>query len=160
MTEAKDKNSGYQYPFYIHDQYIKDLSFENPNFLMKYNETEQQPEVSVNVESTVAKINENNYEVTLKIDVKSVVGETTVFVTELLYGALVAVDPSLQNDVLEPILLVHCPFLMFPFAREIVSNITRSGGYPPLLIEPIDFASLYIEKKKSIEAEKTSSPAA
>ena len=49
---------------------------------------------------------------------------------------------------------------MFPFAREIVSNITRSGGYPPLLIEPIDFASLYIEKKKSIEAEKTSSPAA
>ncbi len=152
MADTQEQKQGPQYPFYVHDQYIKDLSFENPNFLMKYSDSEKQPQVSVNVESNVAKINDSNYEVSMKVQVKSEIDGTSIFVLELDYGSLVSVDPTLNSDILETVLLVHCPFLMFPFVREIVSSVTRSGGYPPLLIEPIDFASLYMEKKKATQA--------
>ncbi len=143
-----------QTPFFINDQYIKDLSFENPNLLMKYQENSEQPQVSVNVETNVTKLEETHYEVAMKISVKSFVGDKDIFILELIYGALVSVDPKLGNDVLEPVLLVHCPFLMFPFVRNIVADVSRNGGYPPLLIESIDFASLYVEKKKKEEAQK------
>ncbi|MDR3031178.1 MAG: protein-export chaperone SecB [Holosporales bacterium] len=152
MADMKDQNAGAQYPFYIHDQYIKDLSFENPNFLIKYSENQTQPQVSVNVETGVAKLANNNYEASMTITTKSKIGEEAIFVLELVYASLVSVSPDLQQEVLESILLVHCPFLMFPFAREIVANVTKSGGYPPLLIEPVDFASLYLEKKKETSA--------
>ena len=148
-------------PFVIHDQYIKDLSFENPNFLIKYSEIKNQPEVSVNVETHVGKINETSYEVTIKILAKSTVvteenkEPTTIFIADLTYGALVSVDNSLKTDALETILLVHVPFLIFPFVRENIANITRNGGYPPLLIEPIDFAALYLQKKSSAQQDHT-----
>lgn len=145
-----------QYPFYISDQYLKDISFENLNFLMKYNEKKTQPEVSVNVETEVSKITDNNYNVSMKVIAQSVVENTNIFVLEMEYCALVSTTPDLQNDILEPVLLVHCPFLMFPFVREIIANITRCGGYPPLLVEPIDFAALFIEKKKEIEMQQKS----
>lgn len=154
MAENQEQVQGSQYPFYIHDQYVKDVSFENPNYLVKYSETEKQPEISVNVETQVAKLNDDNYEVSMKITTKSMIEDKSVFVLELTYAGLVSVAKDLKPDVLEPVLLVHCPFLMFPFAREVVANITRSGGYPPLMIEPIDFASLYVSKKKESENQK------
>ena len=143
-----DNNQTNQYPFYIHDQFVEDISFENPNYLAKYGDADKQPEVSVGVETHVAKIDDEHYKVSLNLNAKSNIEERSVFVLELTYSALVSVAKDLQQDVLEPILLVHCPFLMFPFAREIVANITRAGGFPPLMIDPIDFASLYIAKKK------------
>lgn len=149
VNKDQDKmDQNFQAPFFINDQYIKDLSFENPNFLLKYQESKEQPQVSVNVETNVSKVQDAHYEVSMKIEVKSFIGDKDIFVLELVYGALVSVDPKLTNDVLEPVLLVHCPFLMFPFVRGIIADITRNGGYPPLLLEPIDFASLYVEKKK------------
>lgn len=158
MTENANKDQdkvdqNFQAPFFINDQYIKDLSFENPNFLVKYQENKEQPQVSVNVETNVSKVQEAHYEVSMKIEVKSFIGNKNIFVLELIYGGLVTVDTKLSNDVLEPILLVHCPFLMFPFVRGIIADMTRNGGYPPLLLEPIDFASLYVEKKKKESAE-------
>lgn len=151
MAEATEKKTNSQYPFYVHDQYVKDMSFENPNFLIKYSEEKKQPQVAVNVETSVAKLAETNYEVVLKITVNSTVEENSIFVLELSYASLVSVSPELKNEMLESVLLVHCPFLMFPFAREIVSNVTRAGGYPPLLLEPVDFASLYLAKKKEVQ---------
>lgn len=140
-----------QYPFVIHDQYVKDISFENPNFLMKYSENDKQPEVSVNVETQVGKLGDENYEISMNVKVNSVIEDKTVFVLELTYAGLISVAKDLKADVLEPVLLVHCPFLMFPFVREIVATVTRTGGYPPLMIDPIDFASLYLAKKKESE---------
>ena len=148
MAETQAKQ---QYPFYFNDQFFKDLSFENPNFLIKYNEKPIQPEVSVSVETGVKKISDNNYEVSMSVNITSTADNKNIFVMQLEYAALVSTEPEMTNEVLEPVLLVHCPFLMFPFVREIVSNITRSGGYPPLLIEPIDFAALFMEKKKATE---------
>ncbi|MDR0942886.1 MAG: protein-export chaperone SecB [Holosporales bacterium] len=150
MTDNINQTKTSQYPFYIHDQYIKDLSFENPNFLLKYNEPDsnKQPEVAVNVETRVAKLSEENYEVSMTVSAKSTLEKTSIFVLELTYAGLVSVAQDLKPDILETSLLVHCPFLMFPFVREIIANVTRNGGYPPLMIDPIDFASLYLEKKK------------
>ena len=154
MAENKEQTVNSQYPFYIHDQYVKDISFENPNYLIKYTEKDKQPEVSVNVETHVAKLNDDNYEVSMNINVKSSIEDKSIFVLELNYAALVSVAKDLKQETLEPVLLVHCPFLMFPFAREIVASVTRAGGYPPLMIEPIDFASLYLAKKKESESKE------
>lgn len=153
------KSEGQKLPFFIHDQYIKDLSFENPNFLLKYGDIKQQPEVGINVETHVNKINDSTYEVTIKVMANSTVKPeqakepSTVFIVDLTYGALVSVDTALKTDMLESVLLVHVPFLMFPFVRENIANVTRNGGYPPLLIEPIDFASLYLQKKSEAAEE-------
>lgn len=152
MAENQEQTVNSQYPFYIHDQYVKDISFENPNYLIKYTEKDKQPEVSVNVETHVVKLNDDNYEVAMTITAKSLIEDKTVFVLELTYAALISVAKDLKQDVLEPVLLVHCPFLMFPFAREIVATVTRAGGYPPLMIDPIDFANLYLEKKKESQS--------
>ncbi|MDR1332840.1 MAG: protein-export chaperone SecB [Holosporales bacterium] len=151
MATTTEESNELRSPFYIHDQYVKDLTFENPNFLMKYSQEPSQPQVTVNVEASVASLDNGNYEVTLDIAVKSTVEDTQLFVLELKYAGLIAVAPEIQQDILETVLLVHCPFLMFPYAREIVSSVTSSGGYPPLMIEPIDFASLYISKKQQGE---------
>ncbi|MDR3224065.1 MAG: protein-export chaperone SecB [Holosporales bacterium] len=144
--QANERRS--QYPFFIQDQYVKDLTFENPNFLVKYTENPEQPEVAINVETRISKIDENNYEVVLDTSVKSKMAAHDLFILELSYAGLVSIATNIENEALEPVLFVHCPFLMFPFVRELIANMTRVGGYPPLLMEPIDFASLYIEKKK------------
>ncbi|MDR0640147.1 MAG: protein-export chaperone SecB [Holosporales bacterium] len=140
-----------QYPYYIQDQYVKDLTFENPNFLMKYSGTPMEPEVSVNVETTIGKLNEESYEVVLKAVVNARSGESALFVIEIAYAGLVAVAKDIPQEVLDPVLMVHCPFLMFPYLREMVSRLTQIGGYPPLMLEPIDFASIYLEKQKNRE---------
>lgn len=138
-------------PFTIHDQYVKDLSFENPNVLLKYTESNSKPDVSVNVETHVLQLKNETYEVELKTVVTSKVENKQLFLIELKYCGLVSVDTKLNQEQLEPILLVHVPFLIFPFVREILADITKNGGYPPLLIAPIDFAALYLKKKEEVQ---------
>ena len=156
MSKEQEQNQQSQYPFFIHDQYVKDISFENPNYLTKYEAKDKQPEVAVNVETHVAKFDDEHYEVAMNINAKSELDGKSIFVLELTYAGLVSVAKDLKTEVIEPILLVHCPFLMFPFAREIVATVTRAGGYPPLMLDPIDFASLYLAKKKEAEENKAS----
>lgn len=115
-------------PFFIHDKYIKDLSFENPNFLLKYSNIKQQSEVAVNVQTHVGKVDDTTYEITIQVVAKSTVPSdkskesSTVFIVDLTYGTLFAVNDSLKNDILLSILLVHVPFLMFPFVRKYSDN--------------------------------------
>jgi preprotein translocase subunit SecB len=137
-----------RYPFYIQCQYIKDLSFENQNFLLTYSNIEERPEVNVSVNTNTTRLGDDRYEVLMTIIAKSSLAKNPLFVIELVYAGVVLVEPGLGNDTIEPIMTVHCPFLMFPFVREIVTNLTCAGGYPPLIIEPIDFAALYLEKNR------------
>jgi preprotein translocase subunit SecB len=115
--------------------------------LAKY-DNESQQEVSVGIEVNVISLGGSHYEVSLDLSVRSDVSKERLFVLEVKYVGLVSVADNLENDVLEAVLFVHCPFLMFPYARAIVSSIISSGGYPPLMIEPIDFASLYLAKRE------------
>jgi len=126
-------------------QYIKDLSFENPRVL-GLNQESDQPNIAVNIETATRKMSENVYEVVLSLRVEAQQSKNTLFLAELAYAGLFNISDKLQEH-LEPILLVECPRLLFPFARNIIADVVRDGGFPPLLLNPIDFARLYIERK-------------
>jgi len=126
-------------------QYVKDLSFENPNAPMSL-QMETAPRIEINVNVNARRANEDMYEVELKIEAKAFNGDSVAFVVELLYGGLFGLR-NVPAEALEPFLVVEAPRILFPFARRIVADATRDGGYPPLLLEPIDFATLYMQQQ-------------
>jgi len=131
-------------------QYIKDFSFENPGTAR----AQQQPNIDLGIDvgATPHQDGQNMFEVSLRMQAKASAGETTLFILELDYAGLFQFDTADQN-ILEPLLLIECPRLLFPFARRIISDITRDGGFPPLLVDPIDFVGLYRgQKQKAAEA--------
>ena len=89
-----------------------------------------------------AQIGEGQYEVVLDLNVDAKAGENQVFLVELAYGGLFTLA-NIPSDSLQPLLLIECPRLLFPFARRVVADATRDGGFPPLMIDPIDFAALF-----------------
>jgi preprotein translocase subunit SecB len=127
-------------------QYVKDFSFENPNAPLVYQQQEQpQIDVQFNIGSTV--IGDEVFEVTLRIEARASMGEMTVFNVELLYAGLFGIR-NVPEDQLQPFLLAEAPRLLFPFARRIVADATRDGNFPPLMLEPIDFAALYLAQQQ------------
>jgi preprotein translocase subunit SecB len=139
-AQAEAKLTGV--PITINAQYIKDLSFENPRAPNSLVLTKEQPKVDVDVNVNARKLQENTYEVALTIRVDTKVGGDTAFLSELVYGGLFTIKDVPEN-ALRPLLLIECPRLLFPFARRVISDVTRDGGFPPLLVNPIDFADLY-----------------
>mgnify|MGYP000126754564 CR=1 FL=1 len=133
-------------PFMIGAQYIKDLSFENPRGIETLSALQQSPDVHVDVSTNARQIGEQGmYEVSLFIRAEAAVNDNPVFIVELTYGGVVQVQGVAEDEV-KPIVLIEGPRHLFPFARSIVSNAVRDGGFPPLLINPIDFAALFVEQ--------------
>jgi len=134
-------------PLLLNVQYTKDLSFEVPGAPAIYTQIREQPRVDLNLDVQARPIEEggNVFEVGLSIRAEAKTGETTCFIAELVYAGVftVNVDPSL----LEPVLLVECPRLLFPFARNILAEVTRDGGFPPVLLTPIDFVALWQQRR-------------
>ncbi|WP_374763157.1 protein-export chaperone SecB [Yunchengibacter salinarum] len=130
------------------NQYVKDLSFENPNAPGSFQRQEgDKPNIDVNVNINVQRMNEEVYEVELKLSAratnKGTDGEEKVsFICELAYGALFGIR-NLPDEQLRPFLMIGGPTMMFPFARRIMADATRDGGFPPLMLEPINFEALY-----------------
>jgi preprotein translocase subunit SecB len=131
----------------INSQYIKDLSFENPDSPASFTKVKTAPKIDLVLDVQAKKIDEDNYEVVLKINSKATHEKTTLFVTELEYAGLFTVKDCADDSQKEQILLIYCPNLIFPFARRVIADLTRDGGYQPLMINPIDFASLYLQQK-------------
>ncbi len=129
-------------PVGINSQYIKDLSFENPNAPQSFMNMKAAPNVEVNVNVEAKKMNQEIFEVTLHIKASAVAEKETIFIAELSYAALVTVQ-GVSDENLKPILLIEVPRIIFPFARNILADVTRDGGYPPLMINPVDFVTLY-----------------
>lgn len=125
----------------INAQYIKDLSFENPHAPNSLRQQTVQPSVDINVDVKAQGMGPENYEVVLTIKGGAKVQDETLFLVELAYGAIVTVR-NVPQELLTAIVLVETPRLMFPFARNIVAATTRDGGFPPLMINPIDFGEL------------------
>ncbi len=121
-------------------QYVKDLSFENPG----HPPVQTQPNIDLGIDVGAAPHADGNgmFEVSLKLSAKAVAGETVLFISELDYAGLFQLQNVPENQV-EAMLLIECPRLLFPFARRIIAEITREGGFPPLLIDPVDFVALY-----------------
>jgi preprotein translocase subunit SecB len=130
-------------------QYIRDLSFENPGIGMQV----QRPQIDLAVDLQARRAGEGNqYEVMLKLRVTATDNSRTMFLLELAYGGMFVLN-NVPEDSIQPILLIECPRLLFPFARRIVADVVRDGGLPPLMIEPIDFVALY--RSKMAESQST-----
>lgn len=131
-------------------QYIKDLSFENPNVRRLMEAQGDKPELNVEVNVQATQITGNVYEsaVVFKATATSKVG--VIYDLELSYAGAFQIE-NMPQDQLEPFLLINCPALLFPYLRRIVSDITREGGFPPLLLDPIDFNQLY-ERRQQAQA--------
>ncbi len=126
----------------IRSQYVKDLSFENPAAPDRLAQAKGAPDIAVDVQVEARPLADGAYEVSLKITADARRDKAPVFLLELTYdGVFTFVD--VPKEALEPALLVECPRLIFPFARRVVADVTRDGGFPPLLLAPIDFLALY-----------------
>lgn len=130
-------------PLSIRGQYIKDLSFENPNPIDSFTKNlDKQPNISVNIGVQAHNLGEGNFEVVLDIRADAKRESDVLFIAELSYGAIVNVD-QVPEDQAAPLVMIGAPHLMFPYARNIISDMTRDGGFPPLLLSPVDFAALF-----------------
>ena len=130
-------------------QYVRDLSFENPG---APNFADMQPDIGVNANVGARKMAENDYEVLLKFRVEAKSGEDAKFIAELEYCGIFRLANVPENNI-GPVLLIEGPRQLFPFARRIIADATRDGGYPPILLDPIDFVSLYQQGQAAREAE-------
>lgn len=145
--------------FTIHAQYVTDASFENPNALNALRSGQPMPKMDINIGMDARKIPgekiENFYEVVLNVKAEAKREEETVFIVELQYGAAVSIGKNVPEDNHHPLLLIEIPRMIFPFARQIVSDLTENGGFPPLLLNPVDFHALYMQQfAKEIEESK------
>lgn len=132
----------------IQSQYVKDLSFENPGAPGSLVASADAPDIQVNVEVQARPLQNESYEVSLHITASGKNGQTTLFMLDLTYGAVCRVV-GVPKESLQPVLLVECPRMLFPFARRVLSDATRDGGFPPLMLNPIDFLSLYRQQQKN-----------
>lgn len=146
MNDEKNKQLG---NIIVNTQYIKDLSFENPKAPYSLLE-EQKPEVDIALDINAQEIQESMFEVVLGIQAKTLVNNEVQFLVDLKYAGVFTLDKSIKEK--EMVLLVNCPTLIFPYARRIISDVTRDGGYLPLMISPIDFFKLYYDKKNGQES--------
>lgn len=130
--------------YVIHAQYIKDQSFENPNApgifgAMK----EQPPQIEINVDVSPQRLAEDTFEVALTLRVDAKVGESTAFIVELEYAAVASINQGTEEEEAQRLVFVEIPRQLFPFARAAVAGVTREGGFPPLLVNPLDFAQMH-----------------
>ena len=143
MTEKQHKNK----KLTVSAQYIKDLSFESPNSPKSLSVKDGAPSINVEVNVFAKPLSNKVYEVSLSINGKALKEETKIFEIELVYaGVFFLPTVEIDKEDEKKTVLIECPQLLFPFARSIISNVTRDGGFMPLVIQPIDFELLYIER--------------
>ena len=131
-------------------QYTKDLSFENPNAPRSLGQQQGAPEISIQVNINLRQLAETDFEVELLLEGSAVEGSNTLFKFDLNYAGVFRIV-NVPEQEMHPILMIECPRLLFPFAREIIANAIRGGGFPPLLIDPIDFVGLYRQRLAQLE---------
>jgi preprotein translocase subunit SecB len=126
-------------------QYTKDLSFENPNAPKSLGQPPQPPQINIQINVNPNQLSNTDYEVELKLEGKAEVSGSVLFNFELIYAGVFRLQ-NIPQDQVGPIVMIECPRLLFPFAREIVAGAVIQGGFPPLLLDPVDFVTLYRQK--------------
>lgn len=134
-------------------QYIKDLSFENPGAPQSLGPKDKAPDININVNVNANPMSPTDFDVVLNLTADAKHGGETLFHCELVYGGIFRVVGFPQEHVL-PVLFIECPRLLFPFARQIVADATRNGGFPPLMIDPIDFAQMFAQRMAQEQAKQ------
>jgi preprotein translocase subunit SecB len=133
-------------------QYVKDLSFENPNAPRSL-QTQVQPQIGIQINVNANSLGPTDFEVELRLEGKAEGGGNVLFSFELLFAGIFRIQ-NIPQDQLQPLVMIECPRLLFPFAREIIASATRNGGFPPLLLDPIDFVALYQQRIAQMQAQQ------
>ena len=128
-------------------QYVRDLSFENPRAPESLSGQGENPKMQIEVNVNAKKVGEDAYESSIDFNAKATADTGTLYELELVYSGLSKLE-NVPDNMLQPILLINCPTLIFPFLRRLVADITREGGFPPLMLDPIDFGTLYAQNMK------------
>jgi preprotein translocase subunit SecB len=128
-------------------QYIKDLSFENPNVQRLLADSGEQPALRVEVNVNASKLADKSFESRIEFKAEATSKNAVIYDLELAYAGLFQIE-NLPEQALEPFLLINCPTLLFPFLRRLVADLTREGGFPPLWLDPIDFAALFMQRRQ------------
>ncbi len=155
-----------QQPLVVNIQYVKDLSFEVPGAPQIFSQLKAQPQVNINLDVQARRVQDgqNVFEVAIMIRAEAhepqaqggngqaAASPATVFVAELTYAGVFTLT-GLPDNAIEPVLLVECPRVLFPFARNILADVTRDGGFPPVLLQPIDFVALWQSRRQQQQPE-------
>ena len=131
-------------------QYVKDLSFENPNSPAVYQWTEQ-PQIDINFNISNTQIADDVFEVAIKVSANAAGDQGVAFAVELVFAGLFGIR-NVPEEQMRPFLYAEGPRLLFPFARRVLADAVQDGGFPPLLIDPIDFGALYMQQQQEIES--------
>jgi len=147
----ENSSEGAQPSLNILAQYIKDLSFENPGAPRSLQARDNAPAINISVNVNANPLSENDFDVVLSLNAEAKDGDKALFAVELVYGGVFRITGFPQEHIL-PILFIECPRLLFPFARQIVADATRNGGFPPLMIDPIDFTQMFSQRMAEEQA--------
>jgi preprotein translocase subunit SecB len=143
-TEASSDDNKLSPAIRILGQYVKDLSFENPNAPGSLTTTN--PEIGVTVNVGARPIADQDFEVEIKLEVKANKEAKAIFMAELSYCGVFRLE-GVPENMLQPVLLIEGPRLLFPFARQVLADVTRDGGFPPVMLDPIDFTMLFQKRQ-------------
>jgi preprotein translocase subunit SecB len=140
-------------------QYIKDASFENPRAPQSVFGLDAAPKMEVSVNLGAQRLDENVFELVIQINARAIHEKSTIFLVDLAYAGVLEMQ-NVPEEALEQLVFVQGAFLLFPYARRVVSDLTRDGGFPPLQVDPIDFMAMYVEQQNKAQraaeaAEKT-----
>jgi preprotein translocase subunit SecB len=148
---AHDKPAGPPVQVNVVGQYVKDLSFENPNIGKLLKEPGDNPNLHLSINVNAHGVGQDLYESAIDFNAQASNQHGTVYELEIVYAGLFKIQ-NIPAQALEPFLLVNCPSILFPFLRRLVADISREGGFPPLLLDPFDFAALYIRRQQELAA--------
>lgn len=132
-------------------QYLKDLSFESPKAPHSLKHPGDNPNLQVDIHVNANKLGDDSYESAIQLKAHASNSDGTIYIIEAVYAGAFEVK-NIPQDALEPILLINCPTILYPFLRRVIADATQEGGFPPLLLDPIDFANLYQQRQ---EVQKT-----
>ncbi|MGC0371693.1 MAG: hypothetical protein DGJ47_000392 [Rickettsiaceae bacterium] len=136
----------------VQSQYLKDFSFENPGAPATLSNLDKAPQIELSLDLKVqAMPEENNFEVEISIAAKAKSDESTLFLVDLKYAGIFFLS-NVPEEQREMLLAVHCPAILFPYARKIIADATQDGGFQPLMIDPVDFGVLYAKKMMEANA--------
>jgi len=134
-------------------QYIKDLSFENPNAPQSLQGLGKSPAININVNVNANPVGDTEFDVVLSINCRAEIEKKVLFNVELVYGGVFRMK-NVPEQQMAPLLMIECPRMIFPFARQVLAAVTQQGGFPPLMMEPVDFTQIYRQNLANLAAQQ------
>ena len=151
MSEAPATTPSDKPALFLRAQYIKDMSFENPRAPASIFSLREPPQMDVSINLGAQRLDEKVFELAIHISCRAVADKTTVFLCDVVYAGVIELH-NIADDALEPTLFIQGAQLLYPFARRVIADITRDGGFPPLQLDPMDFVTLYHQRSPEQKA--------